>query len=205
MLLNKKITFNALQRAFSIVQGELEELGLWAEDYYLWHVDLVQSPLPSLWGELGYVFDEGVSTFDKILGYREHTIYIPSYAPTEAYVPGGTLVDTIRHEFGHCWAAIDPKLFSKKWFKEAFGFRYWDENPLGYDLYKVFSKHADSKFKASPYYQDYVSAYALSAPYEDFAETFMVFLKYRNRLEVFSKRPGLYKKLTSIKKIVKTL
>ena len=121
MLSNKKIHFNDLQRVFEKVQSELEEVNLLAEEEYLWFVDLVQSPIPSISQELGYVYDEGVTSFQKFIGYEEGVIYIPSYAPVEKYMPGGTLIDTIRHEYAHAWATLDRTLFKKNWFKKAFG------------------------------------------------------------------------------------
>ncbi|MCO4754861.1 MAG: putative zinc-binding metallopeptidase [Bacteriovoracaceae bacterium] len=205
MIGNQKIEFDELCRSFVKVQAELEEIGLWFEDYYLGEVDLVQSPLPSLLGEMGYVYDSGLGFFDEALGYEEGVIYIPKYAPVQAYTPGGTLVDTIRHEFAHAWTVVDPELFEKKWFVNTFGLEYWDEDELGQSLYKLFRKYEVSAFENSPYFDDYVSSYALSAPCEDFAETFMFFLRYRKSLKRFKHRPGVYRKLMSIKKIISEL
>lgn len=205
MINNRKINFKDLSRSFKLVQSELEEIGLWKQDKYLWNIDLQQSVLPSFWGEMGYVYDSGVPLWDKALGYNEGVIYIPSYAPVDAYVPGGTLVDTIRHEFGHAWAWYDSDLFAKKWFRDTFDLDYGDEWEFGKDLYKLFSKYEDKAFQYSPYYENFVSSYALFAPYEDFAETFMYYLKYRKSLKQFKNRKGVYNKLMAIHKVVKSV
>ena len=199
----QRIDFKVLNREFIKVQCELEEIGLLKENKYLGKVELVQSSLPSFCGEMGYVYDSEVGILGKSMGYQKGTIYIPSYALIDKYIPGGTLIDTIRHEYAHAWAAHYPNVFEKKWFKNTFGLSYWDDWVFGNALYKFFSKYDLATFKNSPYYLDFVSPYALSSPSEDFAETFMFYLKYRKSLNRFRCRKGVYKKLISVDRIIK--
>ena len=50
----------------------------------------------------------------------------------------------------------------------------------------------------------YVSEYASSATQEDFAETFMLFVKYKGKIPAkFAKRPVIRKKWKAVAKIVK--
>ena len=51
---------------------------------------------------------------------------------------------------------------------------------------------------------DFVSDYATTLSREDFAETFMTYLKYRNSLERFKSRTGVYRKLLAVERAVKT-
>lgn len=188
MMFPKKIEFNAIQRDFRKVQTELETIGLWKENEYLGLVDLYQTPMPSIFGTLGFIYDRGISSFEKILGFKSGAIYIPSHAHVEKYTPGQTLVDTIRHEFGHAWYWVDPQLFKGKWFKDTFGGRYgaeWDDTDSNLD---------DS--------DNYISEYAMSSPAEDFAETFMTYLRHSKNYSKFRKRRGVYRKLSMVHKIV---
>jgi hypothetical protein len=206
---NQKIKFSDIERAGGLVQKELEAVGLYDDEFYLWHVDIIQSPLPSIREEMGYVYDEKVTIFHQAVGFEKGMIYIPSYAPVEKYIPGGTLIDTIRHEYAHSWAALDPQLFKKKWFRQTFGGDYWKSGKsLISELYELFDRYGSEgteAFSQSSYAKEYVSLYAMSAPKEDFAETFMYFLKYHKNLSRFKSRPVIYKKLLAIKKSIKQI
>lgn len=173
------ITLPRLNRAYNQVRDELREVGLLEDGRYLDRIECALWPIQWEANELGFVFDEGVGWGDKLFGREAGVIYIPLRAPVRAYVPGGTLVDTIRHEFGHAWAWLDPKFLRRPWFAETFNAGYfdeWDEPP---------------PFDAN----DFVSNYATTLPREDFAETFMTFLRHRRSLTRFQNRPGVHRKL----------
>ena len=186
--------------AFHQVRQELCEVGLLADGQYLDAIELIVHPIPSL-GEAGFVFDEGVPWYGKIFGYDEGVIYLPSNTPHQLYVPGGTLVDTIRHEFAHAWFWRDPEFISQPWFTRTFGMPYINKWEFGYKAYKLFRSYPD-EWEGSPYFMDFVSDYAISAPCEDFAETFMTCLRYRNSLDRFRSRPGVFKKVTAVRKAI---
>lgn len=185
-----------IDQAWHQVRRELYAVGLLAEGVYLDEIHLSVAPLPSL-GEAGYVFDSGLSLWPRLLGYEEGVIYLPSGSKYHAYVPGGTLVDTIRHEYAHAWAWLDRRFINRPWFARAFDRRYDDEWSFGAKAYALFHDHPE-EFRASGYYGDFVSAYAMSAPCEDFAETFMMYLRYRRSLERFRGRPGVVRKLRAV-------
>jgi len=173
-------------RTFNRVRGDLCEVGLLEDGRYLDRVDHTQSALPTRSREMGFVYDRGVPLHDKLLGYRTGVIYIPLNPAVDSIVPGGTLVDTIRHEFAHAWAWLDPKYIDQPWFADTFGASYddeWDDEP----------EFAED---------DFVSDYACTAPKEDFAETFMMFLRYRESLDRFRERRGVYRKLKAVKRAV---
>jgi hypothetical protein len=184
--------------AYNRVRNQLAEIGLLADGVYLDEIELCVSAIPSL-GEAGFVYDSGVPWLEGVLGYEEGVIYLPRDTPHSLYTPGGTLTDVIRHEYAHAWAWLDRDFINEAWFRRAFGRWYDDEWPLGTSLHRVFSRHGDEEFRASPYYRDFVSSYALKAPYEDFAETFMTCLRYRGAASRFRNRPGLHRKIMAVR------
>lgn len=187
-----------VELAFNRVRNELCQVGLLADGVYLDEIELCISGIPSL-GEAGFVYDSGVPWLAGTLGYEEGLIYLPRNTPHSLYTPGGTLTDVIRHEFAHAWAWLDRDFLNRAWFKRAFGRWYDDEWPLGDRLFRLFWKHDESEFKKSPYYRDFVSPYAMKAPYEDFAETFMTCLRYWGSASRFRNRPGLYQKILAVR------
>ena len=185
----ERIDFKNVQRDFRKVQRELEMIGLWKENEYLGLIDLYQISTPSLFGTLGFIYDQEISCFEKLLGFKQGAIYIPSYAHIQKYNRGQTLIDTIRHEFAHAWYWIDPKIFRGKWFKETFGGSYgaaWDDTNSSFD---------DS--------DNFISDYAKSSPAEDFAETFMTYLRHSGKCSNYKIRKGVYRKLLMVHKLVK--
>lgn len=189
-----------INTAYNQVRSELEELGLLYDGVYLDKIELQISRIPSL-GEAGFVYDSGVPWYLGIFGYEAGVIYLPSDTPHDDYVPGGTLADTIRHEFAHAWAWLDREFINRPWFKKTFVRAYDDEWEIGKSLYHLF-KEVPDEFEKSPYFLEYASPYAMSAPYEDFAETFMMCLRYRNSLQRFRRRPRLYKKITALRNAI---
>ncbi len=186
------ITRTQLSVAFERARGDLAEVGLLAEGRYLGRIGCAISPLPT-GGELpfgrgrdlGYFFDEGVGRVDRTLGYREGVIYVPPNPQVATHTPGATLLDALRHEFAHAWAWIDRAHVDGPWFHRAFGARYGASWAPG----------EAPEFEPSAF----VSEYATEAPKEDFAETFMAFLKYRHSLARYDRRPGLRRKITAVR------
>jgi hypothetical protein len=182
----RRIPLATLDAAFQRARRDLREVGLLDDGRYLDRIDCVQALLPTLAGELGYVYDEGVEGLAKLVGFRPGVIYVPINAPTKAHVPGGTLLDTLRHEYAHAWAWLDRPFVRRAWFRETFGASY----------------HAD--WPHPPEYDPsrFVSEYACTAPKEDFAETFMTFLRCRRSLHRFARRRPLHRKLLAVERAV---
>jgi hypothetical protein len=183
--LTRTIPFAQVERAYNRVRGELAEVGLLSDGRYLDAVECEQDLIPTFSNELGFVFDEGVRDLPRLVGYRPGVIYIPRNSPVRAHVPGDTLLDTMRHEFAHAWAALDPAFFRKRWFRDAFGAGYFD----------AWERAAFDR-------ADFVSDYACAAPREDFAETFMLYLRARRSLARFRPRTGLHAKLRAVESAV---
>lgn len=182
-------THGQLERAYNRVRDELREVRLLVDGRYLDDIECYShlDPLALIGRECARVYDEGVNWLAGAVGFQPGHIYVFTAAPLEAYVPGGTLVDVIRHEFAHSWAWRDQPFFRRPWFRSAFGARYdegpWDE-PDPFDS------------------REYVSTYATCQAKEDFAETFMVFLRDRRNLSKYRRRPGVYAKLQAVEAAV---
>lgn len=203
-----------VDRATNQVRRELAEVGLLTEGVYLDHIEVCVSRYPSR-GEAGYVF-ESIGNWGR-LGFRPGVIYLPSDMPQAPRVPGSTLIDTIRHEFGHAWYYTDPKFFRNEWFVRTFGAPYTNCNPkpLGAwsrqilanrrfqnALVRCRTENGRRRVRENHFRCDFISDYASTCACEDFAETFMYFLKYRNSLERFDSRPNVAKKLRAVERAV---
>jgi hypothetical protein len=205
-----------VNRSFQQVRNELCEIGLLDEGIYLDQVELCVAALPST-GEAGYVFEK-LSFLPWLAGYQEGVIYLPRDLPSEDYVPGGTLTDTIRHEFAHAWHWLEPEFFEQEWFYEAFRGGYEEDYSTAYQEWsdrfsasrkvqegfeRLRTESTRERFLEKQLLLDFASDYAKTRPCEDFAETFMMFLRYRNSLNRFRNRPGLYRKLRAVQKAVR--
>ncbi|MDP3275432.1 MAG: putative zinc-binding metallopeptidase [Deltaproteobacteria bacterium] len=175
-----------IERVFNRVREELWEVGLLEDGKYLDLIGCDRNWLPSFDGTAAEFYDEGVSRLDDWLGFEEGMIYLRPNARF-GKKPGETLLDTMRHEFGHAWAWRDPAFFERRWFRACFGAAYdevWCETP-------AFDR------------TEYISVYATKMPKEDFAETFMTFLRCRNTLHRFDRRPGVRAKLAVVEQAIK--
>lgn len=180
------LSMNQLDRAFTRARADVRAVGLLDAVNPLDRVECVRAALPSIARETGYVFDRGVPWYLRMVGFRAGVIYVPLNAPVVAYAPGETLVDTIRHEFGHAWAWCDRAFVERRWFRDAFGARYGDDwaEPPAYDP------------------DEFVSEYACTRPAEDFCETFMTLLRCRRSLHRYDHRAGVQAKLRAVARAV---
>lgn len=186
------ITFTEAQltHAYNRVRDELFDAGLLVEGRYLDDIECRPHFAPSALfdEESARVYDDSVPWQAALVGFEPGTIYVFAGAPVRAYVPGGTLTDVLRHEFAHAWAWRDKPFFRRRWFKDAFGAGYsagpWEQ--------------ADEFDPAS-----YVSPYATTQAKEDFAETFMLYLRVRRNLAKYRPRRGLHQKLEAVEHAVR--
>ena len=100
-------------------------------------------------------------------------------------------IDVLRHEFGHALADLYPGALKKGGlFRAAFGGPY-GEDPA-------------EECVADGWGDRYVSEYATSMTQEDFAETFMLFMKHKGKIPAkFAKKPAIRKKWKAVAEIVK--
>jgi hypothetical protein len=171
------ISMASLYRAFGQARQDLADVGLLAPGEYLDRIDCARSSWPGGFRDyLGFFDDDGV-------------ICIFFNAPAEAYRPGNTLTDIIRHEFAHAWHWLDRRFVTGPWFRDAFGGSY------------AIDEWEDQEDVRDP--DEYVTDYAMESPKEDFAETFMTFLRNHQSLSRFRSRRGVYRKLRAVKDAVK--
>lgn len=191
-------------KAYNQVRGELAELGILADGVYLDEIELVMVPkITGLFLQAhGWVFDSGVKSWHRLLGFEGGVIYMATNKTTADLCGGYTLTDVVRHEFSHAWYWLDKDYVDGPWFKKTFGHTYSSgEGPFDPSEYVYYEEHPD-EFKKAGYHNDYTTPYAMHSSYEDFAETFRFYLKNRNSLERFKGRTGVYKKLLAVKKAV---
>ncbi len=203
-----------VDRAYNHVRHELAEIGLLADGMYLDAVELIVSGDKSE-GERGYVFEQ-VGHYAK-WGYKPGVIYLPRDLPHQPRKPGMTLCDTIRHEYAHAWFFHDPAFFRGEWFVRTFGTSYNNCNPTPYERWRrILKRNPDyvagkarcrsDKGRLRFFYgyllEEFITDYATTNASEDFAETFMFFLKYRRSLDRFRSRPGAYRKLKCVEAAV---
>ena len=148
----------ALDRAALAVQDELDALGLWGA---LHKTDVVWCalPCPALPLAYGYFLRGRVSRLERFLGWRPGHIYMPAVS-----VHPRAVLDTLRHEYGHALAHRHPRRTRTRAFRAAFGGDGWHAEPT----LRQRAAHC-------------VSAYAQTCPMEDFAETFMVYVRRQGR------------------------
>lgn len=207
-------TMANVDRAYNHVRHELAEVGLLADGLYLDVVELIISGDKSV-GERGYVFEQ-VGHYAK-WGYRPGVIYLPRDLPHQPRKPGLTLCDTIRHEYAHAWYFHDPSFFRGEWFARAFGASYTNCNPTPYTQWRKELKRnpeylagkkrcKSAKGQLNFFYGyllgEFITDYASTNASEDFAETFMFYLKYRRSLSRFKNRPAVYRKIRSVERAV---
>jgi hypothetical protein len=172
--------FSEVEKAFQKVRKELEELGLLWDGSKLDTVNCLHDSFP-----VECVQKEAEALWKK----ERNAIIFPRF-----YFAGGkkdSTIDVIRHEFGHALADQYRRHLTKgDLFREAFGGNYSASPAKGTDP-------DDWKGRC-------VSEYATSATQEDFAETFMLFVKHKGKIPAkYAKKPMIVKKWKAVAEIVK--
>lgn len=179
-------SFEETERAFNKVRRELQGFNLLFAGSRLDGVDCYyeQFSLGALYGLVG-----AMGFYD----FEDQCIHIPAFFPAglfpQWYGERQTL-DVLRHEFGHALADRYRKFFRGGIFKEAFG--------ASYGTRQVFDGGDRSKA--------YVSDYATTDAREDFAETFMLYLKYKGKIPArFRGKRAIVKKWKTVGIIIREI
>jgi hypothetical protein len=186
------VTLKRLNAAFGAVQTELDRRGLWQAGSRLQSTDVIWCPWPQLVAPaaVGFCFDNPTSAPWRWLGYHGGNIYIPQWVLSHGPwgQARGSLRDVLRHEFGHALAWHYPALIRRsRQFAAAFGGRYDDPTPV---------PGPDAAF---------VSEYARTCPAEDFAETFMVYLRQGGRRPERLRHARLRRKWAYVRAVVRAI
>ncbi len=205
---------NIIEKAYNQVRSELAEVGLLADGLYLDCIELCVSDYPCT-DELGYLFED-VGPYGR-LGFKPGVIYLPTDLSYHSKRAGHSVLDTIRHEYAHAWSYVDPRFMRDEWFTTAFGASYSNENPKPFKAWKRRVRNMSSYRRSmdrcrtdsgrlrvwnSYYRQEFISDYSNTCACEDFAETFMFYLKYRDSLDRFEDRPNVMRKLRLVERAI---
>ncbi len=181
VIAKRYVSFGTVESAFNTVRKDLKELGLLSCGSRLDGVNCFHERL-SIYG-LWHGFcrnAEGLYGNAK----EDQDIHIPAVIRSGLWNGDRRVIrDDVRHEFGHALAYKFKKFFRGGIFKEAFGASYGEK--------KV--------FKGGDWRKEYVSEYASSMTQEDFAETFMLFMKHKGKM------PARYRGKRAIEKKWKTV
>ena len=180
-------TFKEVTRAYNKVRMELWDIRVLWDGSKLEKVGctyLTIAPIAALGGYMGF-YDPNTREIEF------PSVYLPIAALWRDLGVKANALDVIRHEFGHALADLYPGALKKGGtFRTAFGGAY-GEVPA--------EEHV-----AAGWGDRYVSEYATSSTQEDFAETFMLFVKYKGKIPAkFAKRPVIRKKWRAVAEIVK--
>ena len=183
---NKAITLKQTSSAAIAVQRELHTLGLWNVDSKLANVEIYFYPWSVIYEGFFYIEP---TKFYSFFGFEPGHIYIPKYLLIQLFWQTRcSLRDLIRHEYGHALAYHYEDLIEHSMeFKDVFGGHYYAAETSG--------------MKA----EAYISEYAKTMPMEDFAETFMVYVRRKGILPANIKNVRLKKKWMFIKKTIKII
>jgi len=186
------VTLEELSAAKRKVRNELKKMGLLVNGSRLDEVECLheRATVEGLEGILGYLgfyhpFEldgDGVFTAEG-----DGNIHIPALFP-EILHGERQLPDVLRHEYGHALADRYRDFFQGEVFKDAFGAKY----------------HSGLALRRCKKSGEYVTGYAMTNKQEDFAETFMFYMKHKGKLPAcFHGKKQIEKKWKAIAKIVK--
>jgi len=156
------VSFNEMETAFNKVRKELEKMGLLFAGSPLDKVDCYHERF-TVGALLGLIGAMGFYDFEDC------NIHIPMVYPAGLFprwFEERRILDVLRHEFGHALADRYRRFFRGGIFKTAFGASYGEKNV----------------FDGDDWTDGYVSEYAATMTREDFAETFMLFMKHKGVL-----------------------
>lgn len=180
------VSFEETERAFNRVRRELQGLDLLFAGSRLDGVDCYheQFSLGALYGLVG-----AMGFYD----FEDQCIHIPAFFPAGLFPQWygeRQLLDVLRHEFGHVLADKYRKFFRGGIFKEAFG--------KSYGTWKVFD--------GDDWSAEHVSSYATTDTREDFAETFMLYMKYKGKMPArFRGKRAIVKKWKTVGRIIREI
>lgn len=175
-----------VEKAFNKVRKELEGLGLLFEGWKLDKVDCYHEKF-----SLGALY--GLAGAMGFYDFKDRNIHVPAFYPAGLFpmwYGERQMLDVLRHEFGHALADRYAKFFRGGIFKAAFGASYG----------------AKKVFEGEDWESEYVSKYATTATQEDFAETFMLYMKHKGKLPTrYRGKRAIVKKWKTVGRIIREI
>ncbi len=186
-MLNRIYTsFEQVTDAYNEVRDDLIKLGILWRGSKLDKVQCLYEPL-DLHGFAGWM---------GFYSFKDKNIHFPAVFNGFSlkhfqWFDKNSTTDTMRHEFGHALADRYPVALKQGGlFREAFGGVYSDKPAPDID--------------SDNWEFDCVTQYATDSTREDFAETFMLFVKYKGKIPAqFKGKPVIVKKWKAVAEIVK--
>ncbi len=159
------ITIERLSKAVQTVQRELYKMGFWSDEMAETEIYLIPA---HHWH--GYVnMSDG--------HIRIPVLSLSNIAEKLLVGKSGSLLDLVRHEYGHVFTYHHFDRVNTKRFEKAFGCSWVDDGAQTFDE----DRH--------------VTRYAATDIYEDFAEVFRFFLKHKGRMPArWKERSGIAKR-----------
>ena len=180
-------SYEEVCRAYDKVRMELWNIGVLWEGSRMDNVGatyLKVAPIAALAGYMGLYQPE-----TKEIEFP--SVYLPIASLWKDLGMKANALDVFRHEFGHALADLYPRALSQGGlFREAFGAKYGPDPAPEID--------------PDNWEFDCVSKYAAKKTQEDFAETFMLFVKHKGKMpRQFAGKPAIKKKWAAVAEIVK--
>lgn len=178
------VSMEDMEKAFNKVRVELQNMDLLFDGSRLDKVDCYHErfSVGALYGLAAMGF------YDP----ADQNIHIPAAYPPGLFpwIADREMPDVIRHEFGHALADKYRKFFRGGIFKAAFGANYGE----------------DKVFNGGDWSDEYVTEYASTMTQEDFAETFMLYMKHKGKMPArYRGKRAIEKKWKTVAKIVKEI
>jgi len=178
------VSFEEMEKAFNKVRKELANTGLLVAGSPLDRVDCYHERFS----------ESGLGGFVGAMGLydpNDGDIHIPAFWPAGLFPwawEERRMPDVLRHEFGHALADRYKRFFRGGTFRAAFGADY-GENQV---------------FEGGDWEDEYVSEYAKKETQEDFAETFMLYMKHKGKLPAcYRGKRAIERKWKAVAEIVK--
>lgn len=186
--MKRSVSLATVEAAFNAVRMELQDMGLLFRGSQLDKINCFHERL-SMYGLWYGVRHNAESVYGNAL--EDRYIHIPMFIRSGVLNGDRRVIrDDIRHEFGHALADKFKKFFRGGIFKEAFG--------ASYGVTKVFD--------GDDWSDEYVSDYATTDTREDFAETFMLYMKHKGKMPTrYRGKRAIEKKWKTVAKIVKAI
>lgn len=181
-------SFEAVSRAYNKVRRELWDLGVLWKGSRLDRVPCFYdpvAPVSALCGVMGWY-----NRRTKAISFP--SVYLPVAALLMDISRKASAVNVLRHEYAHAIADLYKRAVSNGTFRAAFGGACGDDPP--------------ERGGAQGHGEGFVSEYAKKSTEEDFAETFMLYVRHGRKIPAkYARDPAIRGKWKAVDRIVRRI